>query len=349
MGGQKRGTGATCGRVMCLAGCAILGGLLVACSPESAGHMASPPSQPAPKPTVNAATPVPDTVTLRAVGDVLLGGPMARIMAVRGRGYPFQFLKPTLRAADIAFANLECSVSNRGRPIPKQYNFRADPARAMVLAEAGFKIVSVANNHAWDFGRDALEDTVQSVRRTGVRTVGAGANRAEAHALQIVTVHGLRVGFLAYLGLLPPLLPESAQEPSLSMASVPVIQREVRAARPRVDVLIVSLHDGKEGAPTPNAHQRMLAHTAIDAGAQIVLGHHPHVVEPMERYHRGVICYSLGNFVFSTAGRGSGAMFEARLGHEGLRTARLVPLFLDGPQPRLTPPPHRHPRFRPLP
>ncbi len=286
------------------------------------------------------------TVTLRAVGDILLGGPMGELMARKGRGYPFAFMKPTLRSADIAFGNLECCISDRGSPIPKQYNFRASPRRTSVLAEVGFKMVSVANNHAWDFGREALSDTVNNVRRVGVQTVGAGTNRWEAHALQILTVRGVRVGFLAYLGLWPPLLPEAKNAPSLSMATVPVIRHEVRAARPLVDVLIVSLHDGKENSPTPNAHQKELARAAIDAGADLVIGHHPHVVELMERYHRKVICYSLGNFVFSTTGRGSGAMLEATLDRTGCQAARLVPLYLVGPQPRLIPPPRPQHKLR---
>jgi poly-gamma-glutamate capsule biosynthesis protein CapA/YwtB (metallophosphatase superfamily) len=284
-------------------------------------------------------------VTLRAVGDIMLAGPMEQLMAKRGRGYPFALMKPTLRQADIAFGNLECSVANGGEPIEKQFTFRADPRRVRVLAESGFTIVSVANNHAWDYGRDALLETVRHVRRTGVLTVGAGANRDEAHQLQIIVRHGVRVGFLAYLGLLPALIPESDDTPSLSMASDAAIQREVRAARDQVDVLIVSLHAGKEGAPAATPRQKEFARAAIDAGADMVIGHHPHVRQPLVRYNRGYICYSLGNFVFSTTGRGSGAMLEAKLSKRGVESARLIPLALKGPQPSL-PSRRRHPRTK---
>lgn len=278
------------------------------------------------------------TVHLRAVGDILLGGPMTRVLERSGRSYPFQAMRATLRAADITFGNLECSMSARGKPIPKQFNFRANPRFAPVLAENGFTIVSAANNHTWDYGREALQDTVEYVRRTGVRTVGAGSNRANAHALVVINSKGLRVGFLAYLGLIPALLPESETLPTVSMASINAIRTEVADARNQVDVLIVSLHAGQEGAPQPTPRQRGFAQAAIDAGADLVIGHHPHVRQPLVLYHGKPICYSLGNFVFSTAGRGSGAMLDAILSRHHVE-AHLVPLTLDGPQPRLM---HNH-------
>lgn len=274
------------------------------------------------------------SVHLRAVGDILLAGPMAKVLRKQGRDYPFAQMRDVLREADLTFGNLECCLSRRGRPIPKQFNFRGDPDDAQALKSNGFGIVSMANNHSWDYGRDALLDTQQCVRALGVETVGAGANREEAHRLVVVERKGLRIGFLAYLGLIPALVAESATEPSVSMASVSVIRREVAEARKRVDVLIVSLHAGQEGAPKPTPRQRSFAEAAINGGADLVIGHHPHVRQPLIYYHGKPICYSLGNFVFSTAGRGSGAMLDATLSRHHV-VARLVPLVLDGPQPRL--------------
>ena len=276
------------------------------------------------------------SVHLRAVGDIMLARDVESCMARNGRGYPFAAMRPLLRSADVTFGNFECCASLRGQPIPKQFNFRARPADVRVLAENGFTIVSLANNHAWDYGRDALLDTVACVRKTGVRTVGAGANRTEAHRLVVVQKKGLRIGFLAYLGLIPALIPESETLPTLSMASVEAITREVQAARGQVDVLLVSLHAGQEGAAGPTPRQRSFAQAAIDAGADMVIGHHPHVRQPLVVYKGKPICYSLGNFVFSTAGRGSGALLEATLERGHHITARLLPLILDGAQPRLS-------------
>lgn len=264
-----------------------------------------------------------------------MAGPMGRLMQVKGRDYPFARMAPRLRRADIAFGNLECAVATTGQPIPKQFNFRADPSTLEALVNAGFDIVSLANNHAWDYGRGALAETVRRVRKAGIVPVGAGDNRAEAHKLVTLRKNGQKIGFLAYLGLLPALIPESETEPSLAMASVETIQKEVAAARPQVDVLIVSLHAGQEMAAYITPRQRAFAQAAIDAGADLVIGHHPHVVQPLVTYRGKPICYSLGNFVFSTTGRGSGALLEATLLPGGKVKARIRQLDLSGGQPRL--------------
>lgn len=285
------------------------------------------------------------TVRLRAVGDIMMAGPMGRLMERKGRNYPFARMRTLLRSADVTFGNCECCIATCGQPIPKAFNFRADPRGARALAENGFTVVSLANNHAWDFGREALLETVRRLRGVGVGTVGAGPDAAAAHSLCVVQRKGLRIGFLAYLGLLPPLVPESAHAPCLAMASVEAIRQEVAAARPQVDVLIVSLHAGEEGASAPTVRQREFAQAAIDAGADLVIGHHPHVVQPLKIYRGKPICYSLGNFVFSTSGRGTGAMLEATLSKQKVQ-ARLIRLQLLGAQPRPAHEAIRHARRR---
>lgn len=276
------------------------------------------------------------TVRLSAVGDVMLAGGVAQLMQQKGSKFPFAKMRPLFLKSDIVFANLECCVSRRGEPLAKQFRFRADPVRLPALKAAGITLVSCANNHAWDYGREALLDTVHEARRAGLRTIGAGRNRQEAHRLEIVRCRGVRIGFLAYLGLTPALLPESESEPCLAMASVDAMRSEIKAARPQVDVLVVSLHAGQEGAALPTPKQRAFAQAAIDAGADLVIGHHPHVVQPLVRYHGKPICYSLGNFVFSRTGRGSGALLSATLGLHHRVRATCLPLSLQGGQPRLT-------------
>lgn len=272
-------------------------------------------------------------VRLVAVGDINLAEPMARVMKQKGRGYPFSALKSLLLKADITFGNLECAVATVGAPIEKQFNFRADPRVLPVLQETGFDVVSTANNHTWDYGRAALLQTVQNVRKLGINSVGAGANSAEAHRLVILRRNGLRIGFLAYLGLLPPLIPEAKTEPSLAMASVEAIAREARAAKSQVDILLVSLHAGEEGSQIITPRQKNFAHAAIDGGADLVIGHHPHVVQKSEVYRGKQIFYSLGNFVFSPAGRGTGALLDAMLYPNGKITAKLRRLSLASGRP----------------
>jgi len=278
----------------------------------------------------------PRPVTLVAVGDILLADSVGRMIRKKGADFPFARMKSTLQNADITFGNLECCVSKRGAPIEKRFTFRADPGLVGVLKRSGFTIVSLANNHTWDYGRNALEDTVQSVRESGIKTVGAGRNRTEAHRLVIIEKNGMKIGFLAYLGLIPALISESETEPTLSMASEKAITAEVSSARKQVDFLLVSLHAGQEMAQRSTPRQRGFAHAAIDAGADMVIGHHPHVMQLPETYHGKQIFYSLGNFVFSAEGRGSGSLLKATLYPGGKLIARQTKLDLSGGQPHFS-------------
>lgn len=238
-------------------------------------------------------------VTLVAVGDLCFAGGVDRAYDRSARGYPFAHIADVLRKADIAFGNLECVLSNRGSPVPKRYNFRGRPAWAARIREAGFDIVSMANNHTQDYGRAAMMDTIQALRSASVRSVGAGATLTEARKLQTITVRGLRVGFLAYLGMFPPILPIVADRPSVAMGYPDRVATDVRRARGRVDVLVVSLHAGVEGSLVPSSRQREIAFAAVDAGADLILGHHPHVVQPIVKRGKATIAYSLGNCVFN--------------------------------------------------
>ncbi len=319
-------------RLMCAAVYAVFGSVVPARAQDGAGHRT--------------------TVTLLAVGDICLAGGVERAAGRSPRTYPFTAMRQTLRSADIAFGNLECALSTRGRRVPKKYNFRGSPWWAKRLAEAGFDVVSLANNHSMDYGRTALRDTVNCLREAGVQPIGGGLDLVDAHALRVLERRGLKVGFLAYLGMFPPLLPVSSSEPSVAMGYPAQVRREVSAAQKRVDVLVVSLHAGVEMAPRPSARQREIAHAAVDAGADLVVGHHPHVVQPVEIYRGKPICYSLGNFVFSPSPavlrRPDGpwsAMAVATLRADGSVSVKLVPLRIVGRQPR---PLHRDSRSQPV-
>lgn len=284
--------------------------------------------------------PGPPAVRLVAVGDICLVGGVERAAARRERTYPFTAMLPHLRGADIAFGNLECVLSTRGAPIPKKYNFRASPWWAGRLREAGFDVLSLANNHTWDYGRTGLADTVRYVRNAGIRPVGAGNTLAEALAMEVITVRGVRVGFLAFLGMFPPLLLPVANKPSVAMGYPSEVRRRVQMARSRADFLVVSLHAGVEMQPRPSPRQREIAQAAIDAGADAVIGHHPHIIQPLEKYRGKPIFYSLGNFVFNPSWRNVtqqdgpwSAMAVLELGGEPRIVSRLVPLRLRGREP----------------
>lgn len=287
-------------------------------------------------------------VTLVAVGDICLARGVERKMREKGPGYPFAALNGEFKQADVVFGNLECCLATTGKAVPKKYNFRGRPENGRALKEAGFTVVSLANNHSLDFGKDALAETLAAVRNAGVLPVGAGRTVREAHALQIVTARGLRIGFLAYLGLFPSVVPLTANQPAVAMAELESVRRDVRAARSRVDVLIVSMHAGREYTFTHSARQEGIAHVAIDAGADMVIGHHPHVVQDSEVYKGRPIYYSLGNFVFDPSptflrdgGKRWSAMVVATLEKGRAPESRLVDLRIVDRQPRFASPKER--------
>lgn len=277
-------------------------------------------------------------VTLAAVGDINLGDGVAPVMAARGLAWPWRFVRPTLRSADIAFGNLECSVSTRGRPVPKRYRFRGSPA-ALRIAHvfAGMDVLNVANNHAVDYGRTAFLDTLRLIRRNRMVAVGGGANLSLARRPHVVTRLGLRIAFVGFSDIQPVSFAAGAHRPGTSFASPRVIAAGVRAARRRSDVVVASFHWGIERSPHENARQRAFARIALQAGASAVIAAHPHVLQPVRRAGRHrVIAYSLGNFVWSTPGgiTARTGILRLRLSTRGVEASRLDRYRIRLTQPR---------------
>jgi poly-gamma-glutamate synthesis protein (capsule biosynthesis protein) len=283
----------------------------------------------------------PTTIRLIMVGDTCFARGVEQAAARAEASYPFTRMMADLQSADIAFGNLECALTRHDVAVPKKYNFRASPGWAKRLAAAGFSVVSLANNHSQDYGRRGLADTLQSLREAGVRAAGAGMTLAEAHRPQIIRRKGIVVAFLAYLGMFPAILPIHPSEPSVAMADLPQMKRDIAAARKKAGVVVVSLHAGAEMVRTPTWRQKSLSRGAIDAGADMVVGHHPHVVQAVEHYKGKTIFYSLGNFVFNPSpsflrdptGPWS-AMAEVTVGPRGIVRTTLIPLRIVDRQPR---------------
>jgi hypothetical protein len=268
-------------------------------------------------------------VVLQAVGDINLGDGVADVMAARGTLYPWGDVAPVLRSADIAFGNLECSVSTRGAPVPKQYRFRGSPAALrQVVRHTGLDVLNLANNHVGDYGTAALLDTVRAVRSSGALPVGAGATLAAARRAQVVTRLGLRVAFVGFSDIVPASFFAGPVSPGTSFADAGAIGAAVRAARRRADVVVATFHWGVERDTGENARQRSFAAIALRAGAAAVIGAHPHVLQPVRRVGATqVVAYSLGNFVWSA---GSGAtsatgILRLSLSARGVEGARLRP------------------------
>ena len=237
--------------------------------------------------------------TLCFVGDVMLSrGVGARMQSAQDWTLPFREIAPTLAAADLTFGNLECPVSNVGRERGHLYSFRANPEVIAGLKFAGFDAVSVANNHLYDWGPEALLDTVRRLREAGIQTVGAGANDLAAHYPLLINLGGVRLAFLAYVNVEPKEAIAGPDKPGVAWIDANRVLADIRFARPLADIVIVAPHWGIEYAVRPQRSQVELARRMIDAGADLIVGSHPHVVQPIEQYRDRWIAYSLGNFVF---------------------------------------------------
>jgi hypothetical protein len=278
-------------------------------------------------------------VRLAAVGDINFGDGPAAVMRARGVRYPWRRTAPVLRAADIAFGNLECAVSRGGSPVPKQYTFRGRPrALRAAVRFAGMDVFNLANNHSLDYGRLAFRDTIRLIDRYGATGVGAGLDLRRALRPRIVTRLGLRIGFVGFTDRLPSSFWATATRSGTAFAAPDAIRRAVRRARRRADVVVATFHWGEELATSPSARQRLYARIAVRAGAQAIIGAHPHVLQPVVERRRRVVAYSLGNFIW-TAGSELTArtgILNVRLSGRGVEGAGLRRAKIVASQPRLT-------------
>lgn len=236
-----------------------------------------------------------EQVTLSFVGDILLDSEVGKAMA-SGMD-PFA---PTaaLTKADISIGNLECPVATNGAAVDKVYTFRAEPSTLPVLRKY-FDAVSVANNHSGDYGPAAFRETLANLRAAKLGYFGGGQDLAEAHAPLLLRQRGLTIALLGYDDFHPRSFEASPERPGVAWAEDEQILLDVTRARANgADIVLPFLHWGWENEPGPCARQRELARALIDAGADAVIGAHPHVTQGAEMYRGKPIIYSLGNFVF---------------------------------------------------
>lgn len=299
------------GALLLLAFIAALAFATIGCGTEAGPASAVEPSPPTatstPTPAPPTPTPTPSPrwpVTLAAVGDIMLTRSVANAITEEDPGGPFAHLGGLLAATDITIGNLETAISDRGEPEPKGYTFRSNPLAAKSLQVAGFDVVALANNHTLDYGETALFDTLEHLREAGVAAVGAGRNAAEAHDFAVIERAGLRLAVLSFAevpneaGYSMEAWAADEDTPGIAWADDDDVAGAVSAATQAADRVVVMFHFGHEYATTPSGRQRHLARLAIDAGASLVVGSHPHVLQEVEEYGGGLIAYSLGNFVF---------------------------------------------------
>lgn len=265
-------------------------------------------------------------IQIAAVGDMMLGRSINMHVERTGEvDYPFAAMSSLLNTADLRIGNLECVISELGEAAYKAYAFRVGYWGIESLARARFDVLSLGNNHALDFGPEAMLDTLSRLRAAGITVVGAGATEADARTHQVVDVGGLRLAFLGTVntskeryGFDPSATAATAMTPGVAWGDPEKLRADVQAAAKDADLVIVMLHSGTEWRIEPTKIQQALARAAVDAGAAVVIGAHPHVMQGVEYYQDGFIAYSLGNFVFEAYDNGQ-AFMRLWIGADGVR------------------------------
>lgn len=271
---------------------------------------------------------------LAFVGDIMLDrGVKNKILSNGGGDYdfPFQFVRERLSAYDILVGNLEGPISDKGKDQGSLYSFRMDPLSARALASAGFDIMSLANNHFADWGAEAMADSFDWLNMANVGYVGAAMDDQSAYTSKIkILGNGTKIAFLSFSDIDGSYNKNTG--PVIASAENEKIKQSINIANGVADITIVSFHFGDEYNLNPNEVQKRLAHMAIDEGADLVVGHHPHVVQPIEQYDGGYIVYSLGNFVFDqkfSDDTMKGALLEVVIGARSILGVNLLGVHLN--------------------
>jgi poly-gamma-glutamate synthesis protein (capsule biosynthesis protein) len=290
-------------------------------------------------PTPEAAKPL----KVIAVGDMMLDGTARPVLQANGYDYPFTDVRRFFAGAQIVFGNLEGPLTTRGTPEQdKTYVFRSPPDKVgPALRNAGFSVVSLANNHTLDFGADGLAQTIEALDAVGIAHIGAGENLQAARRPAIFVVGGTRVALLAYSLTLPEHFYAEDNKPGTAFGHEASVRADVSAAHTQADIVLVSFHWGQEGKTTLREYQTRLGHVAIDAGAAAVIGHHPHILQGIEHYKDGVILYSLGNFTFGSYSKDAQVSAVAELTFDGRHVSalRLYPINVNNFQVEFQPKP----------
>ncbi|MEO0141161.1 MAG: CapA family protein [candidate division WOR-3 bacterium] len=240
---------------------------------------------------------------LVATGDALMHQPVQSCASDSGYDFLYEKVAPIIRWADIGFVNVEFPVAPKTGKPPRPFVFNAKPEALSALARAGFTVFNLANNHMFDQGPLGLSETCFYMDSLGLGFVGAGRSAQEARRGLVMDKSGIRVAFLAYTTILNISgNSENPNKPRVNIFDMAAAKDDLSRLRDTVDFIVLSLHWGAEYVNEPTSQQRATAHALCEAGADVVLGHHPHVLGPVEEYRasdgrRCVIAYSLGNFI----------------------------------------------------
>lgn len=273
-----------------------------------------------------------DTVTVIAVGDIMVTSRGTAFLDQTGIKYPLDSVRHELKG-DLLFGNQEAPIGPKGTgtKFDKKFAFITPLRHAEILNDGGFDVVSLANNHAMDFGPKALKTTVDFLDKNGIAHAGAGQNLAEARKPAIIEKNGVKYGVLAYSNTFPKEFWATDSTAGNPFGHAHFVKADIAKLRDKVDYLFVSFHWGSERMDSTKQYQKDLGRLAIDCGADAVFGHHPHILQGMELYKGKLIAYSLGNFAFASWVNSvwDSAILKVRFANGEFLGAEIVPLLVN--------------------
>lgn len=280
-----------------------------------------------------------ESVTIHFAGDVQFSGKVEDLLLKKGFDYPYKHLGSLFKEDDLTFINLETPVTSGGVAAKnKSYVYKSSPKALKSLAAAGVDVVNLANNHILDQGVQGLRDTLTYLKNNNLKYVGAGINKKEAFTPVYYEKNGMTIALLGFTRVIPEASWRAeAKKPGVADAynSTEAVKAVSQASK-KADIVIVMAHWGQERHTSPDENQKKLGHEFIDAGADLVIGGHPHVLQGLESYKGKWIAYSTGNFIFSrsaTAETWKTAIFEATCQKDGKCSMKLLPYHAELAQP----------------
>lgn len=288
------------------------------------------------------------TYTLKAVGDMMFARGIETVMEENGWSYPLEQVSSYLSSADYTIGNLDSTLATSGTALlGKPVTLRAEPDAVVNLISSGFDMISLANNNSVDYDSDALVDTITLLEENDINTTGAGSNITEAREIDIVEINGVKTAYISFTEQSDLFWSYSyirSFKATTSLAGVAplyedtVLKDIASAEAAGADVIVVNLHWGSEYSSTPASYAQAYAYAFIDAGADIIIGHNSHIIQGIEVYNGGLICYSLGNFIYDQATSDStsrGLVLETEITPLGWRDVAFQPVVIEDGQTRL--------------
>ena len=266
--------------------------------------------------------------SIAAVGDIMIGNHTTAYIKKYGVTYPFDSTKSILTSTQFTFGNLESPFTETGPRFDKRFTFKVPPKFATGLKESGFDIVTLANNHMIDYGIEGLEKTIITLDSLGVKHCGAGLTLEDAQKPAIVEKDGIKLAFLGYSMTFPKEFWATDSTGGTAFPTEKILKKAIQHCDSIADFTIITFHWGSELKNFPKNYQKHFARYCIDQSADLILGHHPHVLQGLEVYKNRLIAYSLGNFAFSSLSRKAieSIILKIYLTKNGLLYAKAIPI-----------------------